>query len=99
MTSGETLRNIMKMLVLEGWVQMVFCQTSRYMNSSMKFWSDLNTIYMTSMTDEIKELTRKKLELVEKTIAEIELTADKSRRKEWRELKKYQKWAKRELGL
>lgn len=49
------------------------------------------------MTEEIKELTRKKLELVEKTIAEIELTADKSRREEWRELKKYQKWAKRVL--
>ena len=49
------------------------------------------------MTNEIKKLTRKKLELVEKTISEIELTADKSRREEWRELKKYQKWAKRIL--
>ena len=49
------------------------------------------------MTEEIKELTRKKLELVENTIKEIELTNDKSRREEWRELKKYQKWAKRVL--
>ena len=51
------------------------------------------------MTDEQKELTRQKLILVEKKISEIELTADKSRREEWRELKKYQEWAKRELGL
>ena len=51
------------------------------------------------MTDEIKELTRKKLELVEKELADIELTSDKSRRERWRELKKYQKWARKELGL
>lgn len=49
------------------------------------------------MTDEIKELTRKKLEMVEKELAEIELTSDKSRRERWRYLKKYQKWAKRVL--
>lgn len=51
------------------------------------------------MTEEQKELTRKKLEIAEKTVKEIELTADKSRRLEWRELKKYIKWAKQTLKI
>lgn len=51
------------------------------------------------MTDEQKELAIKKLEIAEKTVKEIELTADKSRRLEWRYLKRYIKWAKHALGL
>ncbi len=43
--------------------------------------------------DEIIELTRRKLEYVSKEIETIELTNDKSRRTEWRELKKYRDWA------
>lgn len=45
-------------------------------------------------SEEIKDNIRKNLKTAEDTIAEIELTNDKSRRVEWRELKKYVKWAK-----
>ena len=47
----------------------------------------------------VKENIRKNLKTAEETIAEIELTNDKSRRVEWREMKKFVKWAKHVLGL
>ena len=49
--------------------------------------------------EEVKENIRKNLKIAEETIAEIELINDKSRRVEWRELKKFVKWAKRVLGI
>ena len=45
-------------------------------------------------SEEIKDNIRKNLKTAEETIAEIELTNDKSRRVEWRELKKFVAWAK-----
>lgn len=44
--------------------------------------------------EHVKDNIRKNLKTAEETIAEIELTNDKSRRVEWRELKKFVKWAK-----
>ena len=51
------------------------------------------------MTEEIKNNICNNLKTAEKTIAEIELTNDKSRRLEWREMKKFVKWAKKVLGV
>ena len=49
------------------------------------------------MTEDQLELLRHKLENAKKTIYEIELTNDKSRRSEWRELNKFVKWAERQV--
>ena len=49
--------------------------------------------------EEVKDNIRKNLKTAEETIAEIELTNDKSRRVEWREMNKFVKWAKRVLGI
>ena len=45
-----------------------------------------------------EQLLEYKYEKALKTLQEIELTNDKSRRQEWRNLKKFEKYAKGKLG-
>ncbi|MBP3732425.1 MAG: hypothetical protein J6I84_04185 [Bacilli bacterium] len=46
-----------------------------------------------------EDLVAKQLEECQKELHNIELTNDKSRRERWRELKRFEKYAKRKLGI